>query len=67
MSFASKRPRSRTKTFRPTHLRRWATNPYSEEKEQPDVLCLQETKVQDKDFPADPFKEMGYQPIFRQL
>ncbi|UCF55738.1 MAG: exodeoxyribonuclease III [Deltaproteobacteria bacterium] len=35
------------------------------EKEQPDVLCLQETKVQDKDFPADPFKEMGYQPIFR--
>lgn len=35
------------------------------EKEAPDVLCLQETKVQDKDFPADPFKEMGYQLVFR--
>lgn len=35
------------------------------EKETPDVLCLQETKVQDKDFPADPFEEMGYQPVFR--
>lgn len=35
------------------------------EKERPDVLCLQETKVQDKDFPVTPFSEMGYQPIFR--
>ena len=25
-----------------------------------DVLCLQETKVQDKDFPQSPFAELGY-------
>ena len=35
------------------------------EKEKPDVLCLQETKVQDKDFPVDPFKQIGYQTVFR--
>lgn len=35
------------------------------EKERPDLLCLQETKVQDKDFPISPFEEMGYQPVFR--
>ena len=35
------------------------------EKEQPDVLCLQETKVQDKDFPAKPFEEAGYGVAFR--
>jgi exodeoxyribonuclease-3 len=35
------------------------------EKENPDVLCLQETKVQDKDFPADPFRSLGYQCAFR--
>lgn len=33
-------------------------------KEQPDVLCLQETKVQDKDFPADEFRNVGYYPTF---
>jgi exodeoxyribonuclease III len=32
--------------------------------EQPDVLCLQETKVQDKDFPEDSFREIGYQVAF---
>lgn len=31
---------------------------------QPDVLCLQETKSQDKDFPADAFVEAGYNVIF---
>jgi exodeoxyribonuclease-3 len=31
----------------------------------PDVLCLQETKVQDKDFPIDPLEEAGYQMIFK--
>ena len=35
------------------------------QKEQPDVLCVQETKVQDKDFPITPFTEKGYQPVFR--
>lgn len=35
------------------------------EKEQPDLLCLQEIKVQDKDFPAGPFEEMGYYVIFK--
>ena len=27
---------------------------------QPDVLCLQETKCQDKDFPGEAFREAGY-------
>jgi exodeoxyribonuclease-3 len=31
----------------------------------PDVLCLQETKVQDKDFPAEPFDEIGYNYVFK--
>ena len=28
--------------------------------EKPDILCLQETKVIDKDFPLSPFEEIGY-------
>lgn len=28
--------------------------------EKPDILCIQETKVVDKDFPVSPFEEMGY-------
>jgi exodeoxyribonuclease-3 len=35
------------------------------DRERPDVLCLQETKVQDKDFPAHLFEEAGYNAIFR--
>jgi exodeoxyribonuclease-3 len=31
----------------------------------PDVLCLQETKVQDQDFPRDVFESVGYQVVFR--
>ena len=31
--------------------------------EKPDVLCLQETKVIDKDFPLSPFEEIGYNVI----
>jgi len=31
----------------------------------PDVLCLQETKVQDQDFPMATFTDSGYQAIFR--
>jgi exodeoxyribonuclease-3 len=27
---------------------------------EPDILCLQETKVVDQDFPFDPFKKLGY-------
>ena len=27
---------------------------------EPDILCLQETKVIDQDFPFDPFKKLGY-------
>lgn len=34
-------------------------------KEQPDALCLQETKVQDKDFPVQEFESMGYHGIFK--
>jgi exodeoxyribonuclease-3 len=32
---------------------------------QPDIFCVQETKVQDTDFPADAFDETGYKYIFR--
>ena len=35
------------------------------EREQPDVLCLQETKVQDKDFPGKIFEKVGYRVAFR--
>jgi exodeoxyribonuclease-3 len=31
----------------------------------PDVLCVQETKVQDKDFPADVFAKTGYNFAFK--
>lgn len=31
---------------------------------QPDVLCLQETKVQDENFPAAEIINVGYQPIY---
>lgn len=34
-------------------------------KESPDVLCVQETKVVDDDFPQVPFKDMGYYIAFR--
>ncbi len=34
------------------------------ERERPHVLCLQETKVQDKDFPVDPFKKANYHAAF---
>jgi exodeoxyribonuclease-3 len=34
------------------------------DKEQPDVLCLQETKVEDKDFPLESFKQAGFDVIF---
>lgn len=33
--------------------------------ERPDILCLQETKVQDMDFPVDSFMDLGYRVIFR--
>lgn len=35
------------------------------ERESPDVLCLQETKVQDKDFPVKEFTGLGYNVLFR--
>ena len=35
------------------------------EKEQPDILCIQETKVQDKDFPETPFTEKGYVTVYK--
>jgi exodeoxyribonuclease-3 len=34
-------------------------------KESPDVLCLQETKVQDGDFPRQPIEDLGYHCTFR--
>jgi len=35
------------------------------EEHRPDVLCLQETKVPDPEFPADAFREAGYHVVFR--
>jgi exodeoxyribonuclease-3 len=34
-------------------------------REQPDILCLQETKTQDSEFPLETFEELGYHVIFR--
>jgi exodeoxyribonuclease III len=34
-------------------------------KQQPDVLCLQECKVQDKDFPFAAFESLGYTALYR--
>ena len=31
---------------------------------QPDVLCLQETKVQDENFPVAEIIDAGYQPVY---
>ena len=33
----------------------------------PDVMCLQETKVQDHEFPADAFRSLGYYSTFRGM
>src|SRR5687768_10800755 len=33
----------------------------------PDVLCLQETKVQDQDFPAETFRAAGYHVRYRGI
>ena len=33
----------------------------------PDVMCLQETKVQDQDFPAAAFRDVGYHATFRGM
>ncbi|MCR4428594.1 MAG: exodeoxyribonuclease III [Caldiserica bacterium] len=35
------------------------------EREKPDVLCLQETKVQDSEFPSEAFQNSGYNVLFR--
>jgi exodeoxyribonuclease-3 len=35
------------------------------ERRRPDVVCLQETKVVDGEFPADPLRALGYQCSFR--
>jgi exodeoxyribonuclease-3 len=35
------------------------------EKETPDVVCVQETKVQDKDFPAGKIENAGYHVVFK--
>jgi len=35
------------------------------QKHQPDVLAMQETKVQDENFPKDAFEAIGYQCVFR--
>jgi exodeoxyribonuclease-3 len=36
-------------------------------KNKPDVMCLQETKVQDKDFPVEAIKEAGYHASYRGM
>ncbi len=35
------------------------------EKESPDILCLQETKVRDEDFPRRPMEDLGYHCTFK--
>ncbi len=35
------------------------------EKEKPDILALQETKVRDEEFPTGPIEEAGYQVVFK--
>lgn len=35
--------------------------------QQPDIMCLQETKVQDEEFPAKALHEAGYQVTFRGM
>jgi len=35
------------------------------DKNKPDILCVQETKVQDADFPAEAFETCGYEYVFR--
>ncbi|MCU1233680.1 MAG: Exodeoxyribonuclease [Candidatus Solibacter sp.] len=37
------------------------------EKYQPDVLCLQETKVQDHEFPVEAFRAAGYHAAYRGM
>ncbi len=32
---------------------------------QPDILAVQETKVQDMDFPIEDFRQIGYYPVFK--
>lgn len=34
-------------------------------KHKPDIICLQETKVQDNEFPIDAFEKTGYQILFK--
>ncbi len=34
------------------------------DREKPDLLCVQETKVQDKDFPVEPIQDAGYHVVF---
>jgi len=33
----------------------------------PDVMCLQETKVQDQEFPEDAIRQAGYHSTFRGM
>ncbi|HEY8521495.1 MAG TPA: exodeoxyribonuclease III [Gammaproteobacteria bacterium] len=40
------------------HVTQWL------EREQPDVLALQETKLRDEDFPVEAFAALGYQVVF---
>jgi len=35
--------------------------------QQPDVMCLQETKVQDHEFPFKEIRELGYHSVFRGM
>lgn len=37
------------------------------EAQKPDVMCLQETKVQDSEFPVDAIREVGYHATYRGM
>jgi exodeoxyribonuclease-3 len=40
------------------HLLEWLT------REEPDAVCLQETKTEDANFPAEALRQAGYEPVF---
>ena len=49
-------------------LSRWiegdAENAGEEKSSAPDVICIQETKVEDKDFPVLRMKQLGYECVY---
>jgi exodeoxyribonuclease III len=69
-------PRALRATLEPMKIATWNINSIRRRlplvldwlgKNQPDVLCLQETKAQDHEFPVDAFRDAGYHACFRGM